>query len=157
MYKAVFNKYWFLSLPFPCFEWQYTDSQRKAMPKNAQTIAQLHSSHTLVMLKILQTRLQQYVIHELPDVQDGFRKGRGNQRSNGQHLLDHQKSKGVPEKHLFLLYWLCQPFDCVDHNKLWKILQEMEIPDHPNCLLRNLYAGQEATVRTGHGTTDWFQ
>ena len=79
-------------------------NERKAMPKNAQTIAQLNSSHTLVMLKILQARLQQYVIHELPDVQAGFRKSRGNQRSNGQHLLDHQKSKGVPEKHLFLLY-----------------------------------------------------
>ena len=79
-----------------------------------------------------------------------------NQRSNCQHLLDHQKSKRVPEKHLFLLYWLCQRL-CVDHNKLWKILKEMGIPDHQTCLLRNLYAGQEATVRTGHGTTDWFQ
>ena len=63
----------------------------------------------------------------------------------------------VPEKHLFLLYWLCQAFDCMDHNKLWKILKEMGTPDHLICLLRNLYAGQEATVRTGHGTTDWFQ
>ena len=80
-----------------------------------------------------------------------------NQRSNWQHLLDHEKSKRVPEKHLFLLYWLSQTFDCVDHNKLWKILKEMGIPDHLTCLLRNLYAGQEATVRTGHGTTDWFQ
>ena len=76
---------------------------------------------------------------------------------NCQHPLDHQKSKRVPEKHLFLLYWLCQSFDCVDHNKLWKILKEMGIPDHLTCLLRNLYAGEEATVRTGHGTTDWFQ
>ena len=67
------------------------------------------------------------------------------------------KNKRVPEKHLFLLYWLCQTFDCVDHKKLWKILKEMGIPDHLTCLLRNLYAGQEATVRTGHGTTDWFQ
>ena len=80
-----------------------------------------------------------------------------NQRSNCQHLLDHGKSKGVPEKHLFLLYWLCKAFDCVDHNQLWKILKEMGIPEHLTCLLRNLYAGQEATVRTGHGTTDWFQ
>ena len=63
----------------------------------------------------------------------------------------------VPEKHLFLLYWLRQSFDCADHNKLWKILQEMGIPDNLTYLLRNLYAGQEATVRTGHGTTDWFQ
>src|SRR5574337_1262471 len=80
-----------------------------------------------------------------------------NQRSNCQHPLDHGKSKRVPEKHLFLLYGLCQSLDCVDHNKLWKILKEMGIPDHLTCLLRNLYAGQEATVRTGHGTTDWFQ
>ena len=71
--------------------------------------------------------------------------------------MDHQKSKRVPEKHLFLLYWLCQRLDCVYHNKLWKILKEMGIPDHLTCLLRNLYEGQEATVRTGHGTTDWFQ
>ena len=75
---------------------------------------------------------------------------------NFQHLLDHQKSKGVPEKHLLLLYQLCQRL-CVDHHKLWKILKEMDILDYLICLLRNLYAGQEATVRTGHGTTDWFQ
>ena len=71
--------------------------------------------------------------------------------------LDHQKRKKVPEKHLLLLYWLCQAFDCVYHNQLWKVLKEMGIPDHLTCLLRNLYAGEEATVRTGHGTTDWFQ
>ena len=68
--------------------------------------------------------------------------------------MDHQKSKRIPEKHL-LLY--AKVFDCVDHNKLWKILHDMEIPEHLTCLLRNLYAGQEATVRTGHGKTDWFQ
>ena len=73
-----------------------------------------------------------------------------------QTSLDHGKSKRVPEKHLFLLYWLCQSL-CVDHNKLWKILKEMGIPDHLTCLLRSLYAGQEATFRSGHGTTDWFQ
>ena len=76
---------------------------------------------------------------------------------NCQHLLDHLKGKRVPEKHLFLLYWLCQTFDCVDHNKLWKILKEMGISDHLTCLLRNLYAGQESTVRSRHGTTNWFQ
>ena len=75
---------------------------------------------------------------------------------NCQHLLDHQKSKRVPEKHLFLLYY-AKTFDCVDHNKLWKILKELGIPGHLTCLLGNLYAGQESTVRTGHGTTDWFQ
>ena len=73
------------------------------------------------------------------------------------HLLDHQKSKRVQEKHLFFFIDYAKPFDCVDHNKLWKILKEMGIPDHLTCLLRNLYTGQEATVRTGHGTTDWFQ
>ena len=81
-----------------------------------------------------------------------------NQRSNGQHPLEHRKSKRVPEKHLFFCFIeYAKAFDCVDHNKLWKILQEMGIPDHLTCLLRNLYAGQEATVRTGRGTTDWFQ
>ena len=79
-----------------------------------------------------------------------------NQRSNCQHSLDHRKSKRVPEKHLLLLYWLCQSH-FVDHNKLWKILKEIGIPDHLTCLLRYLYAGQEATVRTVHGTSDWFQ
>ena len=95
---------------------------------------------------------------ELPDGQAGFRNQRNhrNQRSNWQHLLDHWKSKRVPDKHLLLFNWLCQGL-CVDLNKLWKILQEMGIPDHITCLLRNLYAGQEATVRTGHGTTGWFQ
>ena len=122
----------------------------KTITKNAQTTAQLHSSHTSkVMLKILQTRLQQYMNQEFPDVRAGFRKGRGTR--------DHQKSKRVPKKHLFLVYWLHQAFDSVDHNKLWKILKEMGIPDHLTCLLRNLYASQEATVRTGHRTTDQFQ
>ena len=86
-----------------------------------------------------------------------IQKRQRNQRSNWQHLLDHQKSQRVPEKHLLLLYFLCQSLCCVDHNKLWKFFPEMGIPDHLTCLLRNLYAVQEATVRTGHGTTDWFQ
>ena len=76
---------------------------------------------------------------------------------NYQHPMDDQKSKRVPEKHLFLLFDYAKAVDCVDHNKLWKILKEMGIPNHLTCLLRNLYAGQEATVRTGHGTTDWFK
>ena len=79
------------------------------------------------------------------------------QRSNCQHLLDHRKSGRVPEKHLLLLYWLRQAFDCVDYDELWKIIKEMGIQDHLSCLLRSLHAVQEATVRTGHGTTDWFQ
>ena len=86
----------------------------------------------------------------------GLEKAR-NQRSNCQHLLDLWKSKRVPDKHLFLLYWLCQSLCCVDCNKFWKILQEMGIPDYLTCLLRNLYVGQEATVRSGQVTTDWFQ
>ena len=81
-----------------------------------------------------------------------------NQRSNCQHLLNHQKTKRVPEKYIYFCFTdYAKTFDCVDHNKLWKILQEMEISDHLTCLLRNLYAGQEVTVRTGHGTTDCFQ
>ena len=86
-----------------------------------------------------------------------FQKRQRNQTSNCQHPLDHQKSERLPEKHLFLLYWLCQSLCCVDHKKLWKILKEMGIPGHLTCLLRNLYAGHKATVRTGHGATDWFQ
>ena len=78
-------------------------------------------------------------------------------RSNCQHPLDHQKSKRVPKNIYFCFIDYAKVFDCVDHNKLWKILQEMGIPDHLTCLLRNLYAGQEATVITGYGTTDWFQ
>ena len=113
------------------------------------------------MLKILQARLQQYVNYELPDVQAGFYKRQRNQRANCQQLLDHQKSKRVPGKKQTNIYFCfidyVKAYDCVDHNKLWKILKEMRIPDHLTCLLRNLYAGQEATVRTGHGTTDWFQ
>ena len=80
-----------------------------------------------------------------------------NKRSNYQHPLDHQKSKRVLEKIYFCFINYAKAFDCVDHNQLWKILQEMGIPDHLTYLLRNVYAGQEATVRTGHGTTDWIQ
>ena len=80
-----------------------------------------------------------------------------NQRSNCQHLLDHGKAKEFQKNIYFCFIDFAKTFDCVDHNKLWKILKEMGIPDHLMCLLRNLYAGQEATVRTGHGTIDWFQ
>ena len=122
---------------------------------NYHTIA-LTSQASKVMLKILQAKLQQYVNHELPDVQAGFLKCQRNQLSNCQHPLDHRKSKIIPENHLFLLYWLCQSLSlCITTN--WKILEEMGIPYHLTCLPRNLYAGQESTVRTRHGTTDWFQ
>ena len=100
---------------------------------------------------MLQARLQQYMNCDLSDVQAGFRKGRGIRDQIANICWIIKKSKRMPEKHLLLFYWLCQVFDCVDHNKLWKTLQEMEIPDHLTCLLRNLYAGQEAIVRTGHG------
>ena len=109
-----------------------------------------------VMLKILQTRLQQYVNHELPDVQAGFRKGRGtrDQIANIHWIIEKATEF---QKNIFCFIDYAKAFDCVDHNKLWKILQEMGIPDHLTCLLRILYAGQEATVRTGLVTTDWFQ
>ena len=109
------------------------------------------------MFKILQVRLQQHMNHELPDVQAGFRKGRGtrDQIDNIRWII--KKAREFQKNINFCFIDYAKAFDCVDHNKLWKILKEMGIPDHLTCLLRNLYAGQEATVRTGHGTTDWFQ
>ena len=155
-------------------------SQRKAMPKNAQTTAKLHSSHTLllslgshrvrldwsniaaaaahtskVMLKILQARLQQCMNCELPDVQAGFRKGRGTKDQIANIYWIIEKAREFQKNICFIDY--TKAFDCENPNKLWKILQEMGIPDYLTCLLRNLYAGQDTTVRTGHGTTDWFQ
>ena len=108
------------------------------------------------MFKILQARLQQYVNCELPDVQAGFRKGRGtrDQIANIRWII--QKSREFQKNIYFCFMDYAKAFDCVDHKKLWKILKEMGIPDNLTCLLRNLYAGQEATVRTGH-VTDWFQ
>ena len=109
------------------------------------------------MLKILQARLQQYVNQELPNVQAGFRKGRGTRDQIANICWVIKKSREL-QKNIYLCFIDCaKAFDCMDHNKLWKILKEMGIPDHLTCLLRNLYAGQEAAVRTGHGTTDWFQ
>ena len=109
------------------------------------------------MLKILQARLQQYVNRELPDVQAGFRKGRGirDQIANICWIIENATEFQKNIHFCFTDY--TKPFDCVDHNNLWKILREMGIPDRLTCPLRNLYAGQEATVRTGHGTTDYFQ
>ena len=108
------------------------------------------------MVKILQARLQQYVNHELPDVQAGFRKGRGtrDQIANIRWITEKEREF---QKNIYFFIDYAKAFDSVDHNKLWKVLQDMGIPDHLTCLLRNLYAGQEATVRTGHGTTDRFQ
>ena len=108
------------------------------------------------MLKILQARLQQYTNRELPDVQAGFRKGRGtrDQIANIHSIME--KVREFQKNVYFCFIDHAKAFDCVDYNQLWKILQEMGIPDHLTCLLRNLYAGQEATVRSGHGATDWF-
>ena len=106
------------------------------------------------MLKILQARLQQYVNCELPDVQTGFRKGRGTRDQIANICWIIEKARVFQKNTCFCFIDYAKAFDCVHHNKLWKILEEMGIPDHLTCLLRNLYAGQEATVRTGHGTTD---
>ena len=109
------------------------------------------------MLKILQARLQQYVNRECPDVQAGFRKGRGtrDQIANIHWII--QKAREFQKNIYFCFIDYTKGFDCVNHNKLWKILKEMGIPEQLTCVLRNLYAGQEATVRTGHGTTHWSQ
>ena len=106
------------------------------------------------MLKILQVRLQQYVNCELPDVQAGFRKGRGTTDQIGNIHCIIKKAREFRKKIYFCFIDYTKAFDCVNHNKLWEILQEMGIPDHLTCLLRNLYAGQEATVRTKHRTMD---
>ena len=123
---------------------------------NYCTIA-LISHASKVMLKMLQARLQQYVNCELPDVQAGFRKSRW---TRGQLANIHwiiEKAREF-QKNIYVCFLdYAKAFDYVDHNILWKILKEMGIPDHLTCLLRNLYTGQEATLRTGHGTTDWFQ
>ena len=106
------------------------------------------------MLEILQGRFQQYMNHELPDVEAGFRKGRGTRDQIANILWIIEKAREF-QKNIYLCFIdYAKAFDCVDHNKLWKILKEMGISDCMTCLLRNLYAGQEATVRTGHGTTD---
>ena len=132
---------------------------KKGNPKecsNYHTIALL-SHASKVTLKILQARLQQYVNCELPDVQAGFRNGRGtrDQIANIHWIIE--KAREFQKNIYFCFIDYAKAFNCVDHSKLWKFLNEMGIPDHLTCLLRNLYAGQETIVRTGHGTTDWFQ
>ena len=120
---------------------------------NYRTIALI--SHTSkVMLKILQARLQQFVNHEIPDVQAGFRKGRGTRDQIADIHWINEKAREFQKNIYFCFIDYAKTLDCVDHNKLWKILAEMGIPDHLTCFLRNLCAGQEATVRTGHGTID---
>ena len=123
------------------------------MPKNVQTTAHLHSSHMLSkeMLKILQAKFQQYVNCELPYVQAGFRKGRGTEIKLPASIGSFKKAREFQENIYFCFTDYTAVFDCVNHNKLWKTLKEMGIPDHLTCLLGNLNAGQEATVRTGPG------
>ena len=117
-------------------------------------ITTLISHASKVMLKIFQARLQQYVNRELPDVQGGSEKGRRIRDQIANICWVIKKAREFQKNIYFCFIDYAKVFDCVDHNKLWKILKEMGIPDHLTCLLRNLYAGQEATVRTGHGTTD---
>ena len=123
---------------------------------NYRTIALISYAST-VMLKILQARLQQYANHELPDVQAGFRKSRGTRDQIANICWIIKKPREVQKNIDFCFIDYAKAFDCVDHNKLWKILKKMGIPDPLTCLSRNLYAGQEEAVRTGHETTDWFQ
>ena len=127
------------------------------MPKNVQTTTQLISHASKVMLKILQATLQLHVNPELPNVQAGFRKGRGTRDQIANICWIIEKAREFQKDIYFCFIDYAKAFDCVDHNKLWKNLKAMGIPDHLTCLLRNLYAGQEATVRTGHRTTDWLQ
>ena len=123
---------------------------------NYHTIA-LISHASKIMLKILQARLKQYMNRELPDVQAGFRKGRGTRGQIANICWIIEKAREFQKNIYFCFIDYAKGFDCVNHDKLWKILKEMGIPDHLTHLLRNLYAGQKATVRTGHGPTDWFQ
>ena len=122
---------------------------------NYRTIALISHAST-VMLKILQARLEQYMNHELLDVQTGFRKGRRTRDQIADVCWIIAKAREFQKNICFCFIDYRKAFDCVDYNKLWKILQEKGIPDHLTCFLRNLYAGQEATVRTGLGTTNWF-
>ncbi|KAF7254243.1 hypothetical protein EYD10_01251 [Varanus komodoensis] len=121
---------------------------------NYRTIA-LISHASKVMLRILQARLQQYVDRELPEVQAGLRRGRGTRDQIANIRWIMEEAREFQKNICFIDY--AKAFDCVDHNQVWQVLKEMGVPDHLICLLKNLYAGQEATVRTGHGTTDWFK
>ena len=134
-----------------CFHSSPKERQAKEC-SNYHTIA-LISHASKVLLKILQARLHQYVNH----VQAGFRKGRGTRDQIANICWIIKKAREFQKNIYFCFIDYTKAFDCVDHNKLWRILKEMGIPDHLTCLLRNLFTGQEATVRTGHETTDWFQ
>ena len=133
--------------------------QRRAMPENVQSTAQLHLFHRLARWcsKSFKARLQQYVSWELPDVPAGFRKGRGTRDQFVNIYWSIEKAREFQKNIYFCFIDYAKAFDYVEHNKLWKIPKEMGIADHLTCLLRNLYMGQEATVRTRHGTMDWLQ
>ena len=115
-----------------------------------------HFTYSKEMLRILQATLQEYMDQELPDVETGFKKGRETRDQIVNIPWVIEKAREF-QKNYFCFIDYAEAFDFVDHNKLWKIFKEMGIPDHLTCLLKNLYAGQEATVRTRHGTTDWFK
>ena len=127
------------------------------MPKNVQTTIPLNSSHTHLQSNAQNSPSQTSTVHELPDVQAGFRKGRGIRDQIANIHWITEKARALQKNSYFCFIDYAKAFDCVDHSKLWKILKEIGIPDHLTCFLRNLYADQEATVRTVHGTTDWFQ
>ena len=116
-----------------------------------------HLTRQKVMLKILQARLKQYMNRKRLDVQAGFRKGRGTKDHIANIHWIMEKAREFQKNIYFCLIDYAKAFDCVDHKKLWKILKDMGIPEHLTCLWRNLYASQEATVRSEHGTTEWFQ
>ena len=136
----------------------HSNPQKRHCQRRFKWLHNILISHaSKVMLKILQARFQQYLNHELPWVQAGFRKSR---RARDQIAKIHwftKKAREFQTNIYFCFIDYAKAFDCVVHNILWKILQEMETPDHLTCFLRSLYAGQEAAVRTGHRTTDWFQ
>ena len=136
---------------------QFNPKERQCQECSNYCTVALISHASEVMLKILQARFQQYVNHELLDVQVGFRKGRRTRDQTGNICWIIDKAREFQKNIYFCFIDYTKAFDYVNHNKLWKMLQEMGILDHLTCLLRNLYAGREATVRTGHGTTDWFQ
>ena len=149
-YFSYFFQYWIFHFIF----WEYL-AQYNSAP--IWWFFALISYASTVMLKILQATLQQYTNHELLDVHAWFGKGRATRYQIANICWIIKKARVFQKNIYFYFTDYAKVFDCADHNKLWKMLKEMGIPDHLTCLLRNLYAGQEATVRTGHGTTDWFQ
>ena len=156
-YTQYTSKFGKLSSDHRTREGQFSSqSQRKTMPKNAQTTVQLHSSHMLAKKCSKFSKLG-FMNQEIPDVQAGFRKGRGTRDQIANICWIIEKAREF-QKHIYFCFIdYAKSFDCVDHNKLWKIQKEMGIPDHLTCLLRNLYVSQEAIVRIRHGRTDWFK